>query len=326
MKMFVTGATGFIGKRLVERLIRDGHRVTALTRNKEHGLPSEVSAVIGDILEPNGWKDAGKGCDRLYHLAAMVSFDPAKLPELLRVNGTGTTNVLEASDDWCLSSTVVVSSACTIGLSYSKDELLDERSVPDRNLIESNPYLKSKLACEVAAVSYSESRKVVIVNPTTVYGPGDDSLNSGTLIKKISASAILPVPPGGSNVIDVDDAVEGMILAGDKGRAGKRYILGAQNLTYREIFTVISNMLVKRHVMVPMPGFMRMPLSLAAGIFGAVSGSRLVTRQIVDDMFSYKFFSTRLACDELGFKPGYGFAESVNRAIAYYREKGLLKI
>ena len=148
MKALVTGATGFIGRRLVERLLNDGVVVTALVRNERHGLPEGAQTVCGDILEPGSLRESGSGCDRLYHLAALITFDPRRRAELLRVNGEGTTHLLSAARRWNIERTVVVSSACTVGLSRAKDRVLDEDSPLADGLAERNPYLESKLAAK----------------------------------------------------------------------------------------------------------------------------------------------------------------------------------
>ena len=130
VKAFVTGATGFIGRALVDRLLENGVEVTALVRSDEHGLPADVKTVRGDILEPGSLEGQGTDCDTLYHLAGIVSFDPAMEKELTMANGQGTENILKMAWECGIAKSVVVSSACTFGISFSKDVVLDETSVP----------------------------------------------------------------------------------------------------------------------------------------------------------------------------------------------------
>ncbi len=324
MKVFVTGATGFIGRRLVEKLIANKEEVVALVRGSQHKLPQEVHVVCGDILSPDSWKNALCGCGKIYHLAAMISFGQRKLKQLLEVNEIGTRNVLEAASKCGVESATVVSSAATMGLSGNKDRLLDESSLLSDKIIEDNPYLSSKLACESAALEYFQKFKVTIVNPTTVYGAGDWTLNSGTLVKKIAKSKIVPLPPGGSNVIDVEDVVKGIILAGHRGATGKRYILGGYNLTFKEIFEQIAEVVENRPVFVPIPRLCRFPLSTLVDIMGRFSSNRFFTRQIVDSMFYYKFYSVKSAEEDLGFKATVSFSESIKRAWNFYLANGLI--
>ncbi len=317
MNVFVTGATGFIGRRLVRRLVDDGHSVRVLVRGVADGLPSAVETVRGDLLD-DSLGGAGEGCERLYHLAALVTFDSRLRADLLAVNGEGTVRLLAAAERWGVERTVVVSSACTLGLSDAAERVLDESSPLDPRLAARNPYLESKLAAERAA------RGAVVVNPTTCYGPGDRSLNSGTLVKKVAEGSVLPVPPGGSNVVDVDDVVEGILLAGDRGRVGERYVLGGSNLAFAEIMETIAEAVGRRPRWVPVPRASRPLFGAAAWMLGKLTGSRFLTPQIVEDLFAFKYYSSDKARRELGYAPRFTFAESVGRAWKFYTENGLM--
>ncbi|MEW5719974.1 MAG: NAD-dependent epimerase/dehydratase family protein [Chloroflexota bacterium] len=325
MKAFVTGATGFIGRRLVEKLQRDGVEVIALVRSAARDLPEGVRVARGDILKLESLGDAGAGCERLYHLAALITFDPRRRVDLARVNGTGTANVIAAAQRWNVARTVVVSSACTMGLSYRRDCILNEDAPLARELIAANPYLESKLVTERIARDAARECHVTIVNPTTVYGPGDWSLNSGTLVLQVARAFALPVPPGGSNVVDVDDVVDGIIAAGERGKSGQRYILGGENLSFAQIFATVARVVQRRPMLIPLPSWMRAPMTLAAQIAGRLTGSRFLTPQIVGDLFAYKFYSGARAQADLGWSPRYAFRESVERAWEFYRREQLVQ-
>ena len=324
MKIFITGATGFIGRRLTDKLVREGHEVTALTRNDNHRLPPAVKIAKGDMLDAGSLTPFAQKYNRLYHLAAMITFDPAKKVELMHANSLGTSNILNAAVSWGIETIVVASSACTMGITFDKNKVQDETSVPDECLAKGNPYMCSKLETEKEALEFSKKARVIIVNPTTVYGPGDYSLNSGTLIAKIATSSVIPVPPGGGNVVDVDDLVEGIIAAGERGKSGSRYILGGHNLLFRDIFKTVAEVVGKKPLFIPMPGFMRVPMSAAAAILGIITKSRFITPQIVSDLFAYKFCSSSLAEKELGWKAGTPFKDSVARAWEFYKKEKLI--
>ena len=325
MKVFVTGATGFIGRRLVDRLLSEDCEVTALVRGPDHRLPASVAIARGDVLTPESFAAAGEGCSRLFHLAALVSFDLERREELEQVNAIGTRNILTASRRWGVERQVVVSSAITLGLSSSADRILDEGVTADPRQAARNPYMASKLAAErIALEPINGASDVVVVNPTTVYGPGDASLNSGTVIGKVAESKILPVPSGGGNVVDVDDVVDGILAASERGVAGRRYVLGGQNLRFAEIFSTIAEVLGRQPLFVPVPRWTRPLFSTAAVVLGAATGGRFLTRQLVEDLFAFKFYSNAAARDELGWQPRYAFADSVQRAWAFYRRNGLL--
>jgi dihydroflavonol-4-reductase len=324
VKAIVTGATGFIGRRLVGRLREEGTEVVAVVRTDRHGLPEGVQTVCGDILSPESLKDIRGEYDYLYHLAAMITFDAKKREDLIRVNGQGTLNILEAAKRWSVRRSVVVSSACTMGLSYSQDHVLDEEAPVVQKLVKANPYMESKLVAEKEAAYAAEDQTVVIVNPTTAYGPGDWTLNSGTMVTKIARSAVVPIPPGGSNVVDVDDVVQGILLAGERGQSGHRYILGGENLSFAQIFFTITSVVGRRPLMVYLPRWMRKPMSVSAWVAGWVVGSRFLTPQIIGDMFAFKYYSSRRAEQELGWSQRYSFRDSIERAWSFYQREGLV--
>lgn len=323
MKALVTGATGFIGRRLVARLHEEGVEVVALVRTARHGLPEGVQTVYGDILSPKSLKSIRAKYDRLYHLAGMVTFDPRKRGELIRTNAQGTSNVLEAARHWKVNRSVIVSSACTVGLSYSQDHVLDEEAPVVEKLVKANPYMESKVVAEREALRAAQERTVIIVNPTTAYGPGDWTLNSGTMVVKIARSAVVPVPSGGSNVVDVDDVAEGIVLAGERGQSGRRYILGGENLSFGQTFFTIAEVVGHHPVFVPLPRWMRRPMAGTAWVAGSLVGSRFLTPQIVGDMFAFKYYSNRRAEQELGWSPRYLFRDSIDRAWSFYKQEGL---
>lgn len=320
----MTGATGFIGTRLVARLLADGHRVVALARRPSPHLPPGARFQAGDLLQPDPWRDAGAGCDRLYHLAALITFDPRRRAELMRQNGDGTRLALDAARRWNVAAAVVVSSACTLGLARRPDETLDEEDTAPPALAAANPYLAGKLAAEQAARERAGAQRIVIVNPTTVFGPGDRSLNSGTLVARVTRSPVVPVPPGGSNVVDVDDVVDGILAAAERGVAGRRYALGGENLRFSEIVRTIAEVTGRRPLRVRLPRWTRAPLAAAAAAAMRVAGGRFLTPQIVGDMFAFKYYSSARAARELGWRPRFRFRESVARAWDFYRQEGIL--
>ena len=325
MRAFVTGATGFIGGRLLKRLLERGDEVVALVRREAPWLPGSVQTVRGDVLAPELLGDAGRGCDRLYHLAGLVTFEPRRRDELLRVNGQGTANVLAAARRWRVERCVVVSSAITLGVSNSPDTVLDEEATASEADVRRNPYLASKLAAEQAATDAArDGQHVVIVNPTTVYGPGDRSLNSGTLVASIARARVVPVPPGGGNVVDADDVAAGILAAGERGEAGRRYVLGGANLPFAEIFAIIAEAVGRRPRWLPLPRCARWPMAAAAWLAGCIAGSRFLTPQIVSDLFAWKYYSSARAAEELGWKAERPLRESVERAWTFYREHGLV--
>jgi dihydroflavonol-4-reductase len=121
----------------------------------------------------------------------------------------------------------------------------------------------------------------------------------------------------------VDDVVEGIILGGERGQTGHRYILGGENLSFAETFSTIASEVGHRPLFVPFPRWMRRPMAGAAWVAGYVVGSRFLTPQIIGDMFAFKYYSSRRAKEELDWSPKYSFRESIGRAWHFYQREGL---
>jgi dihydroflavonol-4-reductase len=325
-RVFITGGTGFIGRHVIDLLTARGTQVTLLARTDAQELPTGVAQVRGDILDDSERLAASMvGHDLLIHLAAKVSFNPRDLPELIRVNAEGTRNILTAARLAGVDRCVVVSSACTIGLSRSRTRVLAEDTPFSPRLAARNPYLQSKHTAEEFALAASRrGQSVTIVNPTTVFGPGDRTLNSGSIIKQIASARVMPVPPGGSNVVDVRDVAAGILAAAERGESGCRYILGGHNLTFSEIFNQAAAVIGRRPLMIALPTAGKTPMKAAAWVVGRVTGSRLITPQIISDTFAFKYYSSLRAEAELGWRPQDAFSQSLRDAWNYYLCEGLI--
>ncbi|MFZ2957881.1 MAG: NAD-dependent epimerase/dehydratase family protein [Candidatus Ozemobacteraceae bacterium] len=325
MRIFLTGATGFLGRRLFKRLLADGHEVCGLVRNPGSHIPKDGKFLEGDILSPPPLPISAGSFDLLIHLAALITFSPDRLEELHLVNGTGTERILQWAQAHHIPRTVVVSSACTCGISVSPSDILDEASALSARVARRNPYLQSKLATERAANAAAEQgMHVVTVLPTTVYGPGDDSLNSGTLIAQVTRNRVIPVPPGGSNVIDIDDLLDGLLIAAEKGVSGNRYILGGENLSFATIIDTIARVTDRSPIRLPLPLCSGPIAAATALIIGTLTKSRFLTPQIIGDLYKFKYYSSDRAHREFGWKAGKSFEATIRNAWNYYLDKGLL--
>ncbi|HOT30077.1 MAG TPA: NAD-dependent epimerase/dehydratase family protein [Candidatus Ozemobacteraceae bacterium] len=326
MKLLLTGATGFIGETLVPCLLREGMSVSALVRSPDCRLPTGVNRIHGDILDPDLEAKLPPGIDGLVHMAALITFDASRLNDLMMVNGEGTRRLLAAAERVGIRRVTVVSSACTLGISEDPAKILDESSVPAAALVNRNPYMASKLEEEKAALECQKRGRceVVIVNPTTVFGAGDRTMNSGTMIRKVHGSRIVPLPPGGTNVVDVRDACAGILSAHLNGTPGRRYVLGGVNLTFAGLVREIAGQFPGRRLLVPVPRFARWFVSVGASVAARCAGGRFLTPQILEDLFLYKYYSHALAERDLGYRPRFGIGETLRSAIEYYRREGLL--
>jgi dihydroflavonol-4-reductase len=257
----VTGATGFLGRHVVETLRARGHDVVAFARHAKD--LTGVSVRKGDVTDKASLPDAFAGCEGVFHCAGKVSRKPDDAEELHRVHVIGTKNVLEAAKLANVKRVVVASSSGTVAVSEDPEHVGVETDETPIGLIARWPYYRAKLFAERAALEANGSMlEVVCVNPTLLLGPGDVNGSSTEDVRLFLERKIPFIPPGGVSFVDARDAAEGMVLAMEKGTPGKRYLLGGCNLTVRELFARLERTSGVKGPAMPMP---RLPSVSRAG-------------------------------------------------------------
>ncbi|MEO1671559.1 MAG: hopanoid-associated sugar epimerase, partial [Cyanobacteria bacterium J06631_2] len=235
MKCFVTGGTGFVGANLVRSLLQQGHEVKALVRNSsnlDNLKPLDIELITGDL---NGdLSQAMSGCQVLFHVAAQYSLWQSDRDSLYRNNVLGTRNILACARQAGIERTVYTSSVAAIGV--KQNAVADETYQSSvEQLI--GDYKKSKYHAEQEAVkAFQLGQDIVIVNPSTPIGAYDlKPTPTGDIILRFLQRKMPFYLDTGLNLIDVKDVAQGHILALEKGKTGDRYILGNQNLTFKEL-------------------------------------------------------------------------------------------
>jgi dihydroflavonol-4-reductase len=330
-RILVTGGTGFVGARLVRELVRRGERVKVLARSSSsrRGLvgidPTFVEVVEGDVTVGHTVYRALAGCDRLFHVAAEFKLWDRRPSKILDASIVGTKETLEAARHRGLEKIVVTSSTAAVGAT-SDATVMDETSPFNRK--DSAPYIVGKWKAEQIALEMAkEGMPIVVVNPSTVMGPGDyKPTPSGALILTYLTWALpvgMPWSAGGFSIVDVDDVASGHVLAMEKGRPGERYILGGHNVTVEQLFTTLSEI-----TGLAGPGF-RSPTPLVAAV-GALSelAARLTgkTPQLTykfarDYVGSFVWVTSEKAERELGFT-ARPLKRTLLRAIRFFVENG----
>lgn len=264
---FVTGATGFLGRHLLQALVSHGGTVTILVTQSEHGrladLPEGVRQVVGDVLDrasvEKALAEAG-AVTGVFHLAGKVSRRPEDAEILQRLHVEGTKNVLDACIAKGIRRAVVASTSGVVAVGDDPDRVYTEDDEAPIALLNRWPYYRSKLFAEKAAferhgklLEDGATFEVVCVNPTILFGPGDVNGSSTEDIRLFLERKIPAVPPGGMSYVDARDAAEGFRLAMERGVAGRRYLLTACNMTLREFFARMERVSGVRAPIVPMP-------------------------------------------------------------------------
>ena len=244
MKIFVTGATGYIGNHLAHTLAGMGNEVHAIIRSdkaKELLQHPNIMLFKGDILEKESLLLAMAGCRQVYHTAAKVGVW-AKDPSLFyKVNVEGTKNVLDAALQNGIEKFVFTSTCGVIGPSLY--EPLNEQD-PLNTSFALEYDLSKKIAEEMVFQYAGKGMNTIIVCPSKVYGPGNisHSLTANAIINIFLKKRVVFIPwPGTYRVCFafIDDIVKGHMLAMEKGKTGNKYILGGINISYQQFFDSI---------------------------------------------------------------------------------------
>ena len=246
MSILITGATGYLGSRLVQLLTSRGQPVRVLCRTAPtppmFHQPG-VQIAIGAIEDSASLDRAMDGIQKVYHLAAYARIWSKDRDKYRLLNVTGTRNVLEAAKKAGVRKVLHVSTAGVVG--PSKDQPMNE-DMP-RNADFFNLYESTKWESEQECFAYSRNGlPVTIVNPSRVYGPGPDTgSNPVTKLIELYINRKWKIIPGSGDDIGsycfVDDVVEGLVGGMDKGRDGERYLLGGINASFKELLRIVSS-------------------------------------------------------------------------------------
>ncbi len=321
----VTGASGFLGSFVVERLVQRGAHVRCLVRrnSRRDFLPGDgTDFVLGDVTEPESLRRALAGVDFVFHVAGLIK--AARPEDYFRVNYLGTINLLEACRLYHerLQRVVVVSSLAATGPSQPGNPVVE--SSPCRPV---TPYGKSKLRAEQAAFAYQRHLPVTIIRPPTIYGPRD---RETLLLFRSVALGIRPVLPirGEVSVIHASDLADGMILAATHPAAvGATYFLSADDvLSIDDLLQQIALAVGRRGVGVPLPAW---ALRGAARAAEALRDLGLVSlafdRWKAEEVLTgYWTCSNARAKAELGFTPRISVADGFAETARWYRKMGWL--
>jgi dihydroflavonol-4-reductase len=327
MITLVTGASGHIGAHVVRHLLAQGRAVRALVRPTSNlkGLQGlDVELVRGDVLEPASLLPAVRGCSVLYHLAAVVAewtHDPAVI---YKTAIDGTTNILQAvAHTSGIERLIYTSSVAAVGLSHSPQELRNESHY---NSQDPTHYAVAKTRAERLAKERAEQHQLplVIVNPAVVLGPYDYRPTPATQIVARYLKYRLPIYlDAGMNIVHADDVARGHLLAEQHGRLGERYILSGDNLTIRELFSMLAHLVGRRP---PSLKLGRRTLALVgwgAELLAHLQGKPpLVTRARARSLVGrYSFFDASKAQRELGYtaRPA---RETLADAVQWVQQQG----
>jgi dihydroflavonol-4-reductase len=277
MRVYVTGASGFVGTHVVRELRAAG---------------AEVEDEWIDLLDRLRLRRALRGCEAVFHLAALYSYE-APEAEHERVNVEGTRVVVDLCREVGVQRLVHTSTAGTCGPVPGRPAT-EEDGPPEWEL--AVPYKRTKLEAErIVLRAAAAGLDAVVVNPTTPVGEGDRfPTPTGHMIEAVVEGRYRAFVETGLNVVDVHDVARGHLLAHERGRSGERYILGGADLTLAELFHAISDLAGR-----PRPT-RRVPHAAARALAraGLANAHEVLLARVP------MYFSWAKAARELGYSPG----------------------
>ncbi|HWR37174.1 MAG TPA: hopanoid-associated sugar epimerase [Clostridia bacterium] len=242
MKVFVTGATGFVGSHVARQLAERGAELRLLVRSsspRDNVARLNADLVVGDMTKPESYSKALEGCECVFHVAADYRLWTRDPRQMYASNVSGTTSLLRAAHDAGVRRIIYTSSVATMGFGHAPEGRrapVDETTpVSLDDMI--GHYKRSKFVAEQRAMEAArEGIDVVIVNPSTPVGEQDiKPTPTGRIILDFLKRRFPAYVETGLNLVDVHDCAAGHIAAMEHGRSGERYILGGQNLTLKQI-------------------------------------------------------------------------------------------
>jgi dihydroflavonol-4-reductase len=277
VRVYVTGASGFIGGHVVRELREAGH---------------DVRDDWIDLLDRERLRSAIKGCKAVFHLAALYSYD-APASEHERVNVEGTRVVVELCRELGVKRLVHTSTCGTCGPVEGRPAT-EEDSPPESEL--AVPYKRTKLEAEqIVLAAARDGLDAVVVNPTTPVGDGDRfPTPTGRMIEGVATGRYRGYVDTGVNVVDVRDVAHGHLLAYRRASSGERYLLGGVDLTLKELFGAIADLAGR-----PRP---RLRLSYRAA--QALARAKVANAEEVALARLPMYYSWDKAARELGYNPG----------------------
>ncbi|MFQ5847293.1 MAG: NAD-dependent epimerase/dehydratase family protein [Candidatus Methylomirabilales bacterium] len=324
MVTFLTGATGFVGGAILDRLLQEGGRVLALLRREESArqlAAKGVQPVLGDLLSPGTYRDALRGSDLVIHAAGLNAFCLVDPRPLYAVNVEGTRALLRAAGEMGVKRIVYTSSAVTIGEAAGG---VAHEATPHRGTFLSH-YERAKYEAEQVALDLAgQGLPVVILNPCSVQGPG--RLHGTARIFLDYLNGRLPFICGDwFSFLYIEDCVEAHLSAREMGRIGERYLLSGASVNTRELLETLEEVTGLHRRLWPVGP--RLALALGAGMecAGRLRGRRpRFCRELIRTILhGGRYDSSKAERDlKLSFTP---FREMVVRIVAWYVHAGHVK-
>ena len=308
MKIFVTGATGFIGETLALQLVRRGDEVVALVRNPEKATVLQKAGcmiVPGDITDAQSIRGGLDGCDAAIHCAAIyrIGVPEEERAAMQETNVRGTENVMRIALELQIPRVVYVSTVASFG--NTRGRVVDESYEHDGDYTSFYDETKHQAHLLAKQMIHEKGLPGIIVQPGSVYGPGDPSEVGGIVRKFLDGK--MPVktfPDLGLSFVYRDDVVGGIVLALDKGTVGESYILAGDNLTMGDMWDEAAKATGKKPARFTLPTPLMKAMAPLAPYTYKLTGFPQNLKEVIKSSDGVTFWaSSDKARRELGYEP-----------------------
>ena len=335
MKIFVTGATGFVGSHVAKQLALGGADLRLLVRatSRTENIDSlKAERVVGDLCDPMSLKHAISGCEVVFHVAADYRLwtPKSQSEDMYKVNVEGTCAILQAAREAKVRRVIYCSSVATMGFNGNATPVTEDDPVGFADMI--GHYKKSKFMAEEVVMATAQkavqegstATQIVVVNPTTPVGEQDiKPTPSGRIVVDFLNRKFPAYVDTGLNLVDVTEVAKGHILAMERGRPGERYILGGEDLTLKQLLDKLAHI-----TGLPSPTT-RVPHAVALGfaMFDEMFTGKLRGREPRATMDAVRigrkkmFASSSKATRELGYK-AVPVEAALRRAVDWFNARG----
>jgi nucleoside-diphosphate-sugar epimerase len=323
-KCLVTGGTGLLGLNLVRQLVTEGWNVSVLSRgeaNRKWLSDLPVTFFQGDVS--NSVDEAVAGQEVVFHVAGDTGFWKRRYPQQWRTNVDGTVNVIEAARKAGVRRVVHTSTVDALG--FNPGGVTDE-TWTDFNLGRFGyHYAISKREAERRALAFNgDGIEVVVLQPASMIGPYDVTLQYGRLFAELRDGQVPAIPGGGACFNDVRAVADAHIIAADRGRPGERYICAGEAVTYRRLFDAIAQRMSVRAPRLIAPGWALIGYGwLAEAIAGVTGKAPDINPGMAYYMSCNPIYSSAKAIAELGYRT-VPFEQALDEAHRFLSENGFL--
>ena len=327
--VLITGASGFLGSAVAGKLVDAGYRVAALVRPlspRAHLAGMDLDFREGDLRDEASIRKALTGVRYLVHVAAVYRLWSRDRDEIFATNVAGTRTIMREALRTGVERIVYTSSVCILRLRPDGTPADESRSLGENEGI--GAYKTSKIKAEgiVRKMVRDEGLPAVTVNPSTPIGPRDvRPTPTGRIIVEAARGRIPAFMDTGLNLVHVDDVADGHVAALRQGRIGERYILGGQDVFFRDMLSEIAGIVGRRGPLVRLPRAVALPIAYASEAIACVTGREpLATVDGVRMAKDHMFFESAKAERELGYR-ARPHVDGLEDAVSWFRNAGYLR-